>query len=185
MLEFLIVIAQAATQPDIISGGAGWVGTGLLSSVLAWIFFSHIPSKDKQIVGLIESRDALVKQLTDTNQEAVKSLALAHQEAVKALSATNQEAVKSLTADFRASVSDMDKRCAEMDRERRHDYNGQLQVVVSHCEGELNLTNQAIRRAIDEHNALMADLRMQIWTRPHRPDKPGTNPPPAPPGTGR
>jgi predicted HicB family RNase H-like nuclease len=170
MTDLFIAIAQSTGPPDIISGGAGWVGTGLLSSVLAWIFFSHIPAKDKQlaekdrqILALIESRDALVKEMA----------------------ATNQEAIKSLTADFRASVSDMDKRCAEMDRERRHDYNGQLQVVVSHCETELSLTNQAIRRAIDEHNALMADLRMQVWSRPHRTDRPGANPPPAPPGPGR
>jgi predicted HicB family RNase H-like nuclease len=157
-IAFLIVIAQTAAPPDIISGGAGWVGTGLLSSVLAWIFFAHIPAKDKQIAGLIESRDAMVNSLTVTHQEAIKTL----------------------IADFRASVTDMDKRCAEMDRERRHDYNGQLQVVVSHCEGELNLTNQAIRRAIDEHNALMADLRMQIWSRPPR-DRPAPNPPPTQP----
>jgi hypothetical protein len=159
MLELLIAIAQVSTPPDIISGGAGWVGAGLLGSVLGWLLFINIPAKDKQIAGMIESRDALVKEMAATSQEAIKSLA----------------------ADFRASVADMDKRCAEMDRERRHDYNGQLQRVVSHCEGELNLTNQAIRRAIDEHNGLMADLRMQIWSRSARPDKPGTNPPPTQP----
>jgi hypothetical protein len=163
MLEFLIVIAQAATPPDIISGGAGWVGAGLLGSVLGWLLFINIPAKDKQIAGMIESRDALVKEM----------------------SAAHQEAIKSLAADYRAAVADMDRRCTEMDRERRHDYNGQLQTIVTHCEAEIHLTNQAIRRAIDEHNALMADLRMQIWSRSPRTDKPGPNPPPAPPGPAR
>jgi hypothetical protein len=183
MLEFaLSVLTAQSVAPPTLDGvtGAGWVGTGLLSSVLAWIFFSHIPAKDKQlaekdrqILTLIESRDALVT-----------GVSTAHQEAIKQLAATNQEAVKSLTADFRASVADMDKRCAEMDRERRHDYNNQLQVVVSHCDNELHLTNKAIRRDLDELNGLMADLRMQVWSRPAR-DKPGPNPPPAPPGPAR
>jgi predicted HicB family RNase H-like nuclease len=163
MTELFIAIAQAAAPPDIISGGAGWVGTGLLSSVLAWIFFAHIPAKDKQIAALIESHAAQIRELT-----------VAH-----------QEAIKTLVADFRASVTDMDKRCAEMDRERRHDYNGQLQRVVSHCEAELSLTNQAIRRDLDELNGLMADLRMQVWSRSPRTDKPGHQPPPAPPGPAR
>jgi hypothetical protein len=148
MLEFLIVIAQAATPPDIISGGAGWVGAGLLGSVLGWLLFINIPAKDKQIAGMIESRDALVKEM----------------------SAAHQEAVKSLATDYRAAVADMDRRCAEADRERRHDYNGQLQVIVAHCENELRL---------------MADLRLQVWSRPARPEKPGPNPPPVPPGPAR
>jgi hypothetical protein len=163
MLEFLIVIAQAATPPDIISGGAGWVGAGLLGSVLGWLLFINIPAKDKQIAGMIESRDALVKEM----------------------SAAHQEAIKSLATDYRAAVADMDRRCAEADRERRHDYNGQLQVIVAHCENELHLTNKAIRRDLDELNGLMADLRLQVWSRPARPEKPGPNPPPAPPGPAR
>jgi hypothetical protein len=119
MLEFLIVFAQAATPPDIISGGAGWVGAGLLGSVLGWLLFINIPAKDKQIAGMIESRDALVKEMAASHQEAVKSMA----------------------ADYRAAVADMDRRCGEMDR-------------------------------------------VQVWSRPAR-DKPGPNPPPAPPGPAR
>jgi hypothetical protein len=161
-IAFLLVIAQTAAPPDIISGGAGWVGAGLLGSVLGWLLFINIPAKDKQIAGMIESRDALVKEMAASHQEAVKSLA----------------------ADYRAAVADMDRRCGEMDRERRHDYNGQLQVIVTHCENELHLTNKAIRRDLDELNGLMADLRLQVWSRPAR-DKPGPNPPPAPPGPAR
>jgi hypothetical protein len=61
-MTLLILIAQIATDP--LSGGAGWVGTGLLGSVLGWLLFVHLPNKDKQILGLIESRDRLVEKLT-------------------------------------------------------------------------------------------------------------------------
>jgi hypothetical protein len=183
----LLVIAQA-TVPGALDGitGAGWVGTGLLSSVLGWIFFAHIPAKDKQIAGLIESHAAQVRELT-----------VAHQDAVKSLVATNQDAVKSLATDFRVAIADLEKRASEMDRERRHDFNGQLQMVTNHYEKELSLTNQAIRRDLDEMSGVMGDLRsmineirdknMQLWSRPTRPNRPGPSPPapPTPPPAGR
>lgn len=53
----LLVIAQAQT-PDPISGGAGWVGAGLLGAVLGWLLFFHLPSKDKQLKEFIDGKDA-------------------------------------------------------------------------------------------------------------------------------
>ncbi len=54
------VFAQAA---DPISGGAGWVGAGLLGGVLGWLLFVHLPSKDKQLKELMESKDGMVRDL--------------------------------------------------------------------------------------------------------------------------
>lgn len=181
-IAILLVIAQAVAPPDIINGGAAWVGTGLLGSVLAWIFFVHIPAKDKQlaekdkqIVGLIDSRDALVRQLADSNHAAVKAMA----------------------ADFRAAVADLEKRASEMDREKRHDFNNQLQMLVLHHKEEQTFTSQAIRRDLDELNGVMGDLRnminevrdkiIQPGPRPTRPVRPGQPPtaPPMPPPAGR
>lgn len=48
-------LAQAATQtPDPLSGGAGWVGAGLLGVVLLWLTFIHLPAKDKQLRELLQ-----------------------------------------------------------------------------------------------------------------------------------
>lgn len=58
----LVLLAQATGDP--ISGGAGWVGAGLLGLVLGWLLLIHLPAKDKQIAGLIESRDNFVRELT-------------------------------------------------------------------------------------------------------------------------
>ncbi|SRR6266446_8977556 len=40
---------------DPISGGAGWIGAGLLGAVLCWLLLVHLPAKDKQIRELIDS----------------------------------------------------------------------------------------------------------------------------------
>lgn len=49
MLEWLNKItALVAQASDPISGGAGWVGAGLLGMVLAWLLLKHLPDKDRQ-----------------------------------------------------------------------------------------------------------------------------------------
>lgn len=63
LLLLCVLMLSQATDP--ISGGAGWVGTGLLGSVLAWILFVSIPNKDKQIGKMIEDKDKLVELLVD------------------------------------------------------------------------------------------------------------------------
>lgn len=52
---FVSLLLQAQTgQADPISGGAGWVGAGLLGLVLGWMFFWHLPAKDRQVERLLE-----------------------------------------------------------------------------------------------------------------------------------
>jgi hypothetical protein len=63
MLTMLVLLAEVTTPLDTLGGAPAWVGTGLLGSVLGWLLFIHLPNKDKQIAGLIESRDAAVKAL--------------------------------------------------------------------------------------------------------------------------
>lgn len=53
--EGFILLAQSS---DPISGGAGWIGAGLLGLVLSWVFFWHLPAKDKQVKEIIEGCDA-------------------------------------------------------------------------------------------------------------------------------
>ena len=71
-MTLLILFAQIATDP--LSGGAGWVGTGLLGSVLGWLLFVHLPNKDKQILGLVESRDKLVEKITSDFRTSLDNL---------------------------------------------------------------------------------------------------------------
>lgn len=53
-------------QTDPLSGGAGWVGAGLLGAVLAWLLLKHLPEKDRQIERIIDKHDATEAVLTAT-----------------------------------------------------------------------------------------------------------------------
>lgn len=50
-----ILVAQAM---DPISGGAGWIGAGLLGLVLGWLLLKHLPDKDRRD----ERKDELHRQ---------------------------------------------------------------------------------------------------------------------------
>lgn len=58
---FLVPFAEAALDP--ITGGAGWVGTTLLSGVLGWVFYKLLPAKDKQLTDQLAAKDAQVMEL--------------------------------------------------------------------------------------------------------------------------
>lgn len=69
-----LLIAQAGPV-DTISGGAGWIGAGLLGAVLWWLLFKHLPAKDKQIADLIDRQDAFVRELTNNFRDAMQAAA--------------------------------------------------------------------------------------------------------------
>lgn len=69
-MQLLLVLADM----DPISGGAGWVGAGLLGAVLAWLMFIHLPAKDKQVTGLIEGRNELSENLQNRYSASIKEL---------------------------------------------------------------------------------------------------------------
>ena len=60
LLAYMMLLAEAV---DPISGGAGWVGAGLLGAVLGWLMFVHLPSKDKQSKELIADNYGHVERL--------------------------------------------------------------------------------------------------------------------------
>lgn len=47
-------LAQHVVEP-VPGGAAGWVGAGMLGMVLSWLFFVHLPGKDKQLLAVIEA----------------------------------------------------------------------------------------------------------------------------------
>lgn len=55
---------------DPISGGAGWLGAGLLGLLLWWLLLKHLPEKDKQAA----IKDAQIKQLIDEHVAAMERL---------------------------------------------------------------------------------------------------------------
>lgn len=65
---FAQVLAQVPTDP--LSGGAGWVGAGLLGAVLAWLMFVHLPAKDKQA----EAKDAKIASIVEIKDKQIAAI---------------------------------------------------------------------------------------------------------------
>jgi len=82
MLTFLAIFAQAGST-DPISGGAGWVGAGLLGLVLGWLLLKHLPDKDRQLREMIDSRDKLALALQDSYIKVLREINLQMKESLK------------------------------------------------------------------------------------------------------
>jgi hypothetical protein len=72
MTLLMLLFAQSG---DPISGGAGWIGAGLLGAVLSWVFVVHLPAKDKQIQFLLEQGRILTEGLVKTHRESLNEVA--------------------------------------------------------------------------------------------------------------
>ena len=72
VVHTVLMFAQVAAS-DPISGGAGWIGAGLLGAVLAWLMFVHLPGKDKLIRELQAESQTFVQRLMDRHDAAVKA----------------------------------------------------------------------------------------------------------------
>jgi hypothetical protein len=62
-------------QIEPISGGAGWIGAGLLGAVLSWLLLVHLPTlykfieaQGKETRALIDSKDLQIKALVDSRE---------------------------------------------------------------------------------------------------------------------
>jgi hypothetical protein len=94
-------------QLDQISGGAGWVGAGLLGVVLGWVFLIRWPANDKMIDKMIESRDKTVENLVTSHEDHVKSL-------VAAWTATDKERREEFKGSLQMILSYTQARDAQM-----------------------------------------------------------------------
>ena len=74
MVAFWFLLAQLPS-PDPISGGAGWLGAGLLGLVLGWLLLVHLPSKDKQtkelVDGMLNRHEVMEREQRQTFRESL------------------------------------------------------------------------------------------------------------------
>lgn len=77
------IVANVASAENL-SGGAGWVGAGLLGAVLSWLLLVRMPAwdkqmdcKDKQLQAIIENRDKIIREIADNHD---KSFAIAEKD---------------------------------------------------------------------------------------------------------
>lgn len=117
LAHFALLLAEVSA-PDIISGSAGWVGTGLLGSVLAWLMFVHLPGKDKMIKEILELGDARLASKDTDLRAALKEkdqqieVLLGHKwTAIQQMGTDHRETIKNLAAEFRAVIVETNQHC--------------------------------------------------------------------------
>jgi len=69
----MYLFAQMVADP--ISGGAGWVGAGLLGLLLGWLLIIHLPAKDKILKDFMEAKDIHVQKMTEKFEASLKVIA--------------------------------------------------------------------------------------------------------------
>lgn len=92
-----MMLAQG-TGVEPLSGGAGWVGAGLLSLVLGWLLFRHLPEKDKLILNIIDSRDKMMTEMRVQNSETIKALGASITTAVERVTSHCKEELEAIVA---------------------------------------------------------------------------------------
>ena len=101
-----LFLAQAT---DSISGGAGWVGAGLLGLVLGWLMLKHLPDKDKQISGLIDQ----FGKMLDAREVALRELIAAKDKQISEMLVNKWQIIQSLTKDYRDGIKDVAGHCEQ------------------------------------------------------------------------
>lgn len=88
-----MLFAAEDVASGVLSGGAGWVGAGLLGLVLFWLLFRHLPEKDKQMAHFVEKKDDMLKHVANSFSERIKNVAEQHTTTVKELNAAHKDAL--------------------------------------------------------------------------------------------
>jgi hypothetical protein len=111
-----------AQTTDPISGGAGWVGAGLLGLVLSWLLLKYLPDKDRQLKELIDAKDKALKDKDDAHAVMLTSMWLKHREQLAEFVSEAQRIATEQRAEFRIT----------------------LQMVIEHCRSDTASQTTAI-----------------------------------------
>jgi gas vesicle protein len=122
------VWAQAAVT-DPISGGAGWVGAGLLGLVLGWLMFIHLPAKDKQLKELIDVKDKQIKDLIDDKDKALTEIVKAKDDRIKEVMDAKDSRMHRLSEDFRGALDKVVEHCKEESEKLAERFSGELAAI--------------------------------------------------------
>lgn len=107
-MGWLCLLAQSQPNLDSLTGGAGWVGAGLLGLVLAWLLFVRMPAWDK-----------LMNEKDERHTQVIREITKAHDE-------TFAKAEIQRRADFQVAITTI------TDSHTRN-----MKNVVDHCEREI------------------------------------------------
>jgi hypothetical protein len=130
-----------AQVPDPISGGAGWVGAGLLGLVLFWLLMRHLPAKDQQIERIIGKHDTTIDALAATFKQEAMAERLACEKHFGTLAEAMSKGNEATMAAFRAMTEQVQNHAA-----RNQQWSTMLDAKVK----ELDDVRDQVRRQVDE-----------------------------------
>lgn len=110
----LLIIGMLAQTPDPLTGGAGWVGAGLLGAVLCWMFFVRIPATDR----MLEAKDERLLRVIEGNTAAMaaKDVQLlkvfdAKDKQMQLLIDVKHQLLKDMALEFKSSLKEVAGHC--------------------------------------------------------------------------
>lgn len=135
-MEWILLIAQAT---DPISGGAGWVGAGLLGLVLSWFLFIRLPVQDKLLKDYIAVKDEQLANLVASKDEQLR--------------------IKD------EQVSDMLQKKWDVLQKMSTDYRESVKLVTEHCTQEMQAMTAAWQNGIDK----LIKMKLTHFRHPNEP----------------
>lgn len=101
----------AVEAGDVLTGGGGWAASASLGSVLFWLFFKHLPAKDKQMETLIAAKDSQIDKLRVDKDSQIDALLNQKWAAISHMQTENKEAIQILAKEARLALEALTKHC--------------------------------------------------------------------------
>lgn len=141
MIGLGTILAQA--PPDPIGGGAGWLGAGLLGSVLAWLLLVYLPAQWKQFKELLNEQ--AIEREKDREERAA-SHRIMQEEREK-----DRVSRHELVNNFQRALSDTYMGHDKEREQDRKEWSAALDKVLMHCQREMDKFLQELREDRDGH----------------------------------
>lgn len=122
-MDLLLLLAVLDPVSTVV-GTSGWVGAGLLGAVLMWVFFVHLPAKDKRDR---EKDELLVAQHKE------------HTATIAALIEGKDRVLAEQRVDMLKAIHEMGAQFTGGIKEQRLDAHAAVERVLRHCESQVNV----------------------------------------------
>lgn len=105
-------------EVDVISGGAGWAGAGLLGLLLGWLLLKHLPAKDAQLENLMGKHALQIDSLSQQSWQSITAQSERHakerSDQFQRFEATMDKLMERNSQDMRGLIAEMKTEFGEL-----------------------------------------------------------------------